>query len=93
MGKVKTCFFLRQVLLLLYVLVILLSASLQVPPPNKGFLHIRPLLIGSGPVLSLTPAPEFIFLILVTPMGDYSRVNCLIYVQTNLCFGVVFCKL
>ncbi|XP_021821778.1 branched-chain-amino-acid aminotransferase 3, chloroplastic-like isoform X1 [Prunus avium] len=44
-----------------------------VPPPNKGFLHIRPLLIGSGPVLSLTPAPEFIFLILVTPMGDYSR--------------------
>ncbi|PQQ05401.1 branched-chain-amino-acid aminotransferase 3 chloroplastic-like [Prunus yedoensis var. nudiflora] len=61
-----------------------------VPPPNKGFLHIRPLLIGSGPVLSLTPAPEFIFLILVTPMGDYSRVKCLIYVQTNLCFGVVF---
>ncbi|XP_020412981.1 branched-chain-amino-acid aminotransferase 5, chloroplastic [Prunus persica] len=44
-----------------------------VPSPNKGFLHIRPLLIGSGPVLSLTPAPEFIFLILVTPMGDYSR--------------------
>uniref|UniRef100_A0A2C9U0Y5 Branched-chain-amino-acid aminotransferase n=1 Tax=Manihot esculenta TaxID=3983 RepID=A0A2C9U0Y5_MANES len=42
-----------------------------VPPPNKGFLYIRPLLIGSGAVLSLTPSPEFIFLIYVTPVGNY----------------------
>lgn len=54
-----------------------LSASLQVPPRSKGFLHIRPLLIGNGPVLSLTPAPEFTFLICVSPMGNYFEVNVL----------------
>ncbi|EOY15628.1 Branched-chain amino acid aminotransferase 5 / branched-chain amino acid transaminase 5 (BCAT5), putative isoform 2 [Theobroma cacao] len=42
-----------------------------VPPPDKGFLHIRPLLLGNGPVLSLTTAPEFTFLIYVTPVGNY----------------------
>ncbi|KDP41565.1 hypothetical protein JCGZ_15972 [Jatropha curcas] len=42
-----------------------------IPPPNKGFLHIRPLLIGSGPVLILTPSPEFTFLIYVTPVRNY----------------------
>nr|KJB64007.1 hypothetical protein B456_010G028900 [Gossypium raimondii] len=42
-----------------------------IPPSNKGFLHVRPLLMGNGPVLSLTPAPEFIFLIYVTPVRNY----------------------
>ncbi|OMO57450.1 Aminotransferase, class IV [Corchorus olitorius] len=42
-----------------------------VPPANKGCLHIRPLLLGNGPVLSVTPAPEFTFLIYVTPVGRY----------------------
>ncbi|KAF5739826.1 hypothetical protein HS088_TW12G01037 [Tripterygium wilfordii] len=42
-----------------------------VPPPNNGFLHIRPLLMGSGSVLSVTPATEFVFLIYVTPVGNY----------------------
>ncbi|XP_021284057.1 branched-chain amino acid aminotransferase 2, chloroplastic-like [Herrania umbratica] len=42
-----------------------------VPPPDKGFLHIRPLLLGNGPVLSLTTAPECTFLIYVTPVGNY----------------------
>ncbi|XP_062020610.1 branched-chain-amino-acid aminotransferase 5, chloroplastic-like [Rosa rugosa] len=41
-----------------------------VPPPNKGFLHIKPLLMGNGPVLSLTPAPEFTFLIYASSMGN-----------------------
>lgn len=51
-------------------------AMLQVPPPDKGFLHIRPLLLGNGPVLSVTPAPEFTFLIYVTPVGNYFEVYC-----------------
>ncbi|TYJ28851.1 hypothetical protein E1A91_A06G029100v1 [Gossypium mustelinum] len=42
-----------------------------VPPSNKGFLHVQPLLMGNGPVLSLIPAPEFIFLIYVTPVRNY----------------------
>ncbi|KAK8309071.1 hypothetical protein V6Z12_D02G103400 [Gossypium hirsutum] len=33
-----------------------------VPPPGKGSLYIRPLLIGSGPVLGVGPAPEYMFL-------------------------------
>ncbi|KAL6215356.1 hypothetical protein ACLB2K_014787 [Fragaria x ananassa] len=41
-----------------------------VPPPNKGFLHIKPVLMGNGPVLSVKPAPEFTFLIFATSMGN-----------------------
>ncbi|XVE95088.1 hypothetical protein REPUB_Repub02eG0066200 [Reevesia pubescens] len=48
-----------------------LANTRWVPPPNKCFLHIRPLLLGNGPVLSLTTAPEFTFLIYVTPVGNY----------------------
>ncbi|KAA3476562.1 branched-chain-amino-acid aminotransferase 3, chloroplastic-like isoform X2 [Gossypium australe] len=36
---------------------------MPVPLSNKGFLHVRPQLMGNGPILSLTPAPKFIFLI------------------------------
>ncbi|KAL8117833.1 branched-chain amino acid aminotransferase 2, chloroplastic-like isoform X1 [Apium graveolens] len=44
-----------------------------IPPPGKGSLYIRPLLIGSGSVLSLAPAPEFTFLIYVSPVGNYFK--------------------
>ncbi|KAF3447489.1 hypothetical protein FNV43_RR12675 [Rhamnella rubrinervis] len=47
-----------------------------IPPPNKGFLYIRPLLMGSGAVLSLTPPTEFTFLIYVTPLVNYFK-ECL----------------
>jgi branched-subunit amino acid aminotransferase/4-amino-4-deoxychorismate lyase len=51
----------------------------QVPPPGKGSLYIRPLLIGSGPVLNLVPAPEYSFLIYASPVGNYHKVGyCLI---------------
>ncbi|KAB2617655.1 branched-chain-amino-acid aminotransferase 3 [Pyrus ussuriensis x Pyrus communis] len=42
-----------------------------VPPPGKGSLFIRPLLMGSGAVLGLAPAPEYTFLIYVSPVGNY----------------------
>ncbi|GAV90236.1 Aminotran_4 domain-containing protein [Cephalotus follicularis] len=44
-----------------------------VPPPGKGSLYIRPLLIGSGSVLGVGPAPEFTFLIFVSPVGSYHK--------------------
>ncbi|RDY03902.1 Branched-chain amino acid aminotransferase 2, chloroplastic, partial [Mucuna pruriens] len=44
-----------------------------VPPPGKGSLYIRPLLMGSGPVLGLAPAPEYTFLIYVSPVGNYFK--------------------
>jgi branched-chain amino acid aminotransferase len=47
----------------------------QIPPPGKGSLYIRPLLIGSGAVLGLAPAPEFTFVIYVSPVGNSFKVN------------------
>ncbi|KAJ6852439.1 branched-chain-amino-acid aminotransferase 5, chloroplastic-like isoform X2 [Iris pallida] len=44
-----------------------------VPPQGKGSLYIRPLLIGSGPVLGLAPAPEYTFLVYAAPVGNYFK--------------------
>ncbi|XP_059447825.1 branched-chain-amino-acid aminotransferase 6-like [Corylus avellana] len=44
-----------------------------VPPPGKGSLYIRPLLIGSGPILGMSPAPEYTFLIYASPVGNYHK--------------------
>lgn len=44
-----------------------------VPPQVKGSLYIRPLLIGSGPVLGLAPSPEYTFLVYAAPVGTYFK--------------------
>jgi len=44
-----------------------------VPPKGRGALYIRPLVLGSGPVLGLAPAPEYTFLIYVSPVGNYFK--------------------
>ncbi|KAL2348286.1 hypothetical protein Fmac_002286 [Flemingia macrophylla] len=44
-----------------------------VPPAGKGSLYIRPLLMGSGPILGLAPSPEYTFLIYVSPVGNYFK--------------------
>ncbi|KAF0912637.1 hypothetical protein E2562_015310 [Oryza meyeriana var. granulata] len=44
-----------------------------VPPQGKGALYIRPLLIGSGPILGLAPAPEYTFLVYASPVGTYFK--------------------
>ncbi|KAM0848164.1 hypothetical protein ACQ4PT_054556 [Festuca glaucescens] len=44
-----------------------------VPPTGKGSLYIRPLLIGSGAILGVAPAPEFTFIIYVSPVGNYFK--------------------
>ncbi|KAJ6847685.1 branched-chain-amino-acid aminotransferase 5, chloroplastic-like isoform X2 [Iris pallida] len=44
-----------------------------VPPQGKGSLYIRPLLMGSGPVLGLAPAPEYTFLVYAAPVGNYFK--------------------
>ncbi|XP_021687282.2 branched-chain amino acid aminotransferase 2, chloroplastic isoform X1 [Hevea brasiliensis] len=69
--KMFMCSICILVLCCYYQIAIGLHDMMQVPPPSKGFLYIRPLLIGSGAVLSLTPSPEFIFLIYVTPVRNY----------------------
>ncbi|CAL0311604.1 unnamed protein product [Lupinus luteus] len=44
-----------------------------IPPAGKGSLYIRPLLIGSGAVLGVAPAPEYTFLVYVSPVGNYFK--------------------
>jgi hypothetical protein len=47
----------------------------QVPPPGKGTLYLRPLLIGTGAALGLAPSPEYTFLIYCSPVGKYHEVS------------------
>jgi len=45
-----------------------------VPPYGTGAsLYIRPLLVGMGAKVGLGPAPDYMFLILVTPVGPYYK--------------------
>ena len=45
-----------------------------VPPYGSGAsLYIRPFMIGSGPVLGVSPAEEYLFRVLVTPVGPYYK--------------------
>ncbi|KAH0467682.1 hypothetical protein IEQ34_002715 [Dendrobium chrysotoxum] len=44
-----------------------------IPPPGKGSLYIRPMLLGTGSVLGVAPASEYTFLIFVSPVGNYFK--------------------
>ena len=45
-----------------------------VPPYGTGAsLYIRPVIFGSGPKVGLGPAPEYTFVIFVTPVGPYYK--------------------
>lgn len=46
-----------------------------VPPPGKGCLYIRPLLVGSGAVLGVGPSPEYTFLVYASPVGNYFKTS------------------
>ncbi|KAJ4766825.1 Branched-chain-amino-acid aminotransferase [Rhynchospora pubera] len=59
-----------------------------VPPSGKGSLYIRPLLIGTGAILGLAPAPEYTFLVYAAPVGTYFKegmapINLLIEHETH----------
>ncbi|WP_320127559.1 branched-chain amino acid aminotransferase [uncultured Sphaerochaeta sp.] len=45
-----------------------------VPPYGSGAtLYIRPFLFGSGPVIGVAPAPEYMFRMFCTPVGPYFK--------------------
>lgn len=44
-----------------------------IPPPGKGSLYMRPLLLGTGPILGLGPAPEYTFLVYASPVRNYFK--------------------
>lgn len=45
----------------------------QVPPGDKGSLYIRPLLLGTGPILGLGPAPSYTFCVFAAAVGAYFK--------------------
>lgn len=51
------------------------EANLRYVPPygTGGALYIRPLLIGSSPQIGVAPATEYIFLVMVLPVGPYYK--------------------
>lgn len=51
------------------------GASDYVPPLGKGSLYLRPLLLGTGPILGLGPAPSFTFTVFGAAVGTYFRVR------------------
>ncbi len=45
-----------------------------IPPYGTGAsLYVRPLVIGTGPQVGVKPAEEYMFLVLVTPVGPYFK--------------------
>lgn len=46
---------------------------LQVPPLGKGALYLRPLLMGTGPILGLGPAPSYTFTVFAAAVGAYFK--------------------
>lgn len=41
----------------------------------QGSLYLRPLLIGTGPILGLAPAPEYTFVVYASPVASYFKVR------------------
>eukprot|EP00208_Stichococcus_sp_RCC1054_P006688 CAMPEP_0206139414 /NCGR_PEP_ID=MMETSP1473-20131121/5915_1 /ASSEMBLY_ACC=CAM_ASM_001109 /TAXON_ID=1461547 /ORGANISM="Stichococcus sp, Strain RCC1054" /LENGTH=434 /DNA_ID=CAMNT_0053533199 /DNA_START=157 /DNA_END=1461 /DNA_ORIENTATION=+ len=44
-----------------------------VPPAGKGALYLRPLLLGTGPLLGLGPAPSYTFVVYGAAVGAYFK--------------------
>jgi branched-subunit amino acid aminotransferase/4-amino-4-deoxychorismate lyase len=53
----------------------LLSPADFIPPIGKGSLYLRPLLLGSGPILGLGPAPSYTFTVFGAAVGAYFKVR------------------
>jgi len=44
-----------------------------VPPRGKGALYLRPLLLGTGPILGLGPAPTYTLVVYAAAVGCYFK--------------------
>lgn len=51
------------------------EANIDYVPPygSNGALYIRPFVFGSGAQVGLSPAKEYMFMVLVNPVGEYYR--------------------
>jgi hypothetical protein len=75
-----------------------------VPPMGKGSFYLRPLLMGTGPILGLGPAPHYEFVVFGAAVGAYFKVCSLLCcpcLRLSECFWIgclaaclgVFCVL
>ena len=48
-----------------------------VPPQGKGSLYLRPLLLGTGPILGLGPAPSYTLVVYAAAVGAYFKARTL----------------
>lgn len=61
-----------------------------VPPQGKGSLYIRPLLLGSGGILGLGPAPTYTFAIFCAAVGAYFKVSNLLSTALRCLWRIPF---
>ena len=54
-------------------MLLLCAAQPRTQPRPQGSLYIRPLLIGTGPILGLAPAPEYTFVVYASPVAAYFK--------------------
>lgn len=52
---------------------VVIANAKWVPPFGQGSLYLRPLTIGTGPILGLNTAPSFTFIIYCSPVGSYFK--------------------
>jgi hypothetical protein len=52
----------------------------MVPPAGKGSLYLRPLLLGTGPIVGLGPAPSFTFVCFGAAVGPYFKVRLKLFI-------------
>ena len=49
-----------------------------IPPLGRGSLYLRPLLLGTGPILGLGPAPSYSFVVFGAAVGAYFKVGAVL---------------
>ena len=54
-----------------------------IPGYDKGSFYIRPVLVGSGSVLGVKPAPEYLFCVFGCPVGQYMGGNRVIVLSAT----------
>lgn len=52
---------------------LVLENSGYIPPYGRGDLYIRPILFGSGQMLGVNPATEYIYIVYMSPVGPYFK--------------------
>ena len=64
-----------------------------IPPQGKGSLYMRPLLLGTGSILGLGPAPSYSFVVYAAAVGAYFKVTPVCFRAEIPCLHVVMAQI